>query len=152
MSHGIGYVPSFLDAPVLNCLRVLIGLKADATLCFSKILLTHSDTPCTYGNSWLISHYLTHNVRTGDSAMHRDKEMWKINKCSQSVRWTVCNHFPDIQTIRHHHFSWLAYGQRTRFFFNFQIFLTLADILSWGDQGGSLPKVETCKSDPFMLP
>ncbi len=73
---------------------------------------------------------LTQDVRIGDKAVHRDKEMRKIEKCCRSVRWTIWETKKSGTIL--HHFSWLAYGQRTRkiYFFHFQNFLTLADILS----------------------
>ncbi len=41
-----------------------------------------------YENKMILM-FLTQDVRTGDKAVHRDKEMRKIEKCSRSVRWTI---------------------------------------------------------------
>ncbi len=35
------------------------------------------------------SHLLAHNEWTSEKAIHRDKEMRKVTKSSQCVRWTI---------------------------------------------------------------
>ena len=76
---------------------------------------------------WLNFYILTQDVRTGDKAVHRDKEMRKIEKCSRSLRWTI---WVTFQIVGLFLLTCLWTKNEKNLFFHFQIFLTLADILS----------------------